>query len=122
MKNRLILGAALAALTMGISGCAVLTATFKTDLTSTMSAAKPQFSQCYTQGLVRNPKLEGDLIVNLTVKRESTALSNVTVVGPQPSDPAFEQCVSKVAQGLQVGKAPHLTVRASYPLSFSPTP
>lgn len=122
MKNRLILGAAFAALMMGVTGCAMLAPTFKTDLTSTMRAAKPQFSQCYAQGLTRNPKLGGAVTLQLTVQRESTALSNVTVVGPLPSDPAFEQCVAKVAQGLQVAKAPHLTVHANYPLSFTPAP
>jgi hypothetical protein len=122
MKNRLILGAAIAALMTGLTGCAVLTATFKTDLSSAMSAAKPQFSQCYAQGLTRNPKLEGPLTLNLTVQRETTALSNVTVEGSQPSDPAFEQCIARVAQGLQVDKAPHLTVRASFPISFTPAP
>jgi hypothetical protein len=120
MKNRMILGAAFAALMLGLSGCAMLAPTFRTDLTSTMTAAKPQLSQCYAQGLARNPKLAGDVTVQLTVKRSTTALTDVTVMGPQPSDPDFEQCVAKVAGGLSVPNAPHLTVRASYPISFTP--
>jgi hypothetical protein len=120
MKSRLILGAAIAALMTGTAGCAVLAPTFKTDLTASLRAAKPQLSQCYAEALARNPKLAGPVTLKLTVQRETTALSDVTVVGPQPSDPAFEQCVAKVAGGLQVAKAPHLTVRADYPLNFTP--
>jgi len=122
MKNRLILGAALAALMMGVTGCSMLTPSFKTDLASTMRAATPQFSQCYADGLKRNSKLGGDVTLTLTVQRSTTALSNVTVAGPQPSDPDFEQCVTKVAQGLQVRKAPVLTVRADYPITFTSAP
>ncbi len=120
MKKQLTLGVAFAALMIGLSGCAVLAPTFKTDLASTMKAATPQFSQCYADGLKRNPKLAGDVTVNLTVQRTTTGLSNVTLVGVQPSDPDFEQCVVKVAEGLQVANAPVLTVRAAYPITFTP--
>ena len=122
MKKQLTLGVAFAALMLGLSGCAVLAPTFKTDLTSAMRAAKPQFSQCYADGLKRNPKLAGDVTVTLTVKRTTTALTNVAVAGPQPADPDFEQCVAKVAGGLQVRNAPVLTVKADYPLTFTPNP
>ena len=65
-------------------------------------AAKPQFSQCYADGLKRNPKLAGDVTVKLTVKRTTTAFTDVTVMGPQPSDPDFEQCVAKILDHLAI--------------------
>lgn len=119
MKNGLILTAAFAALMTAGAGCAVLTPTFKNDLTSTLRAAKPQLSQCYADGLKRNPKLGGPVTLKLTVQRGATALTNVSVVAPQPADDDFEKCVVGVAEGLKIPRAPVLTVRADYPLSFT---
>ena len=120
MKRQWSLAAAVAALLMGTAGCAVLAPTFKNDLTLTLQSAKPQLSHCYARALAKNPKFAGQATVSLTVERETTSLTNVTVSGPQPSDSAFEQCVALVAKQLRVPNAPHLTVRADFPLNFSP--
>lgn len=121
-RRTLILGAALAAFVAGGAGCAALAPTFKTDLTDTLTAAKPQLSDCYSKALAKNPKLSGQATLRLTVEAASTALSNVALTAPQGADPAFEQCVARVAGSLQVKNAPVITVNAEYPLTFTPNP
>jgi len=120
MQSRLILAAAIAGLMTGTAGCASLAPTFKNELNSTLHAAKPQLTQCYSQALKSNRRLGGRVVLRLTVRRNFTALSNVSVVSLQRTDPTFEQCVAGVAQGLQVPNPPAVTVHAVYPLFFGP--
>ena len=120
MKRRLILAATIAALLTSTAGCASLAPTFKNELNTTLHAAKPQLTQCYSQALKGNRRLAGRVVLRLTVQRKSTALSNVSVVSLRRTDPTFEQCVAGVAQGLQVPNPPAVTVYAHYPLFFGP--
>ncbi|MDY0000647.1 MAG: AgmX/PglI C-terminal domain-containing protein [Polyangia bacterium] len=119
MKPRISI-AALALLFASTTGCSTLAPSFKTDLTSTMAGAKTQLSDCYRQALVRNPKLSGTMALSMTVERNSTAISAVSVLERPGEDAALDQCIIQVTSGLNVSNAPKVKVTAEYPLTLSP--
>jgi hypothetical protein len=106
---------------VGAAGCSTLAPGFKTDLTATMAGAKAPLSDCYRQALARNPKLGGTMALSMTVERNSTAISAVSVLERPGEDAELDQCVIRVVSGLTVPNAPKLQVKAEYPLTLSPS-
>lgn len=122
MRSSLMIALAGAVLLAGVSGCATLSPTFKTELTTTLSDAKGKLSACYGEALTRNPKLAGTMAVKLTVAKKTTALTDVAVVERPGQDPALDKCVTDVIGRLEVPTAPKLTVNVEYPFTLAPQP
>lgn len=120
MRTQLTI-AYIALLVIGATGC-TLAQGFKNDLTTTLQGAKEPLSACYRAALERNPKLSGTMALAMTVDRNSTAISAVSVVERPGDDAALDQCIIQVVSGLKVSKAPNVQVNAQYPLTLTPTP
>jgi hypothetical protein len=122
MRNTLIIALAGAVVLTGLSGCSLVSSSFKTDLTASLEGSKPKLSDCYKQALTRNPKLAGTMAVKLTVARKSTAISDVSVVERPAQDEALDKCVVDAITGLTVPAAPKVKVLVEHPITLQPQP
>ena len=78
-----------------------------------------RFRACYTDGLSRNPSLEGRVSVRFVIGRDGT-VSNVANGGSDLPDPKVVACVERVFERMTFPQPEGGIVTVSYPLMFSP--
>ncbi|CAN5895669.1 hypothetical protein BH11MYX3_BH11MYX3_16580 [soil metagenome] len=88
----------------------------------------PLLSECYEEGLERDPHLAGDVVVDFTIEGEpgvGGVIGNSTVVPERSTiaDPAVRECIQETMYAIQIDPpAGGGMVRVTYPFAFAPAP
>jgi hypothetical protein len=82
----------------------------------------PLLVECYEQGLARDPKLAGSIIVDFTIEGEPgvggvVGESAIDAAGSTLTDPAFRECVQEIEPPADGG-----VVKVRYPFEFRSDP
>ena len=87
----------------------------------------PMLTECYERGLLRDPKLTGDVIVDFTIEGEPDVGGVITesaVDGENSSlaDPDVRECIEQTMYSIKIDPPAHGgTVKVRYPFAFRPT-
>lgn len=71
-------------------------------VTDRMTQLRPQLTQCYQQGLQKQPALDGSLVLGFDVS--SGKPGQVTVMADSVQDDQVSRCVTSAVSGLDLGK------------------
>jgi hypothetical protein len=86
----------------------------------------PLLSECFQEGLARDPKLQGTIVVDFTIEGEPgvggvIGESRVDTAASDLKDATVHECVAATMHAIQIAPPPHGgTVRVRYPLAFAP--
>jgi hypothetical protein len=91
-------------------------------------AEQERVQGCYDEGLARNSKLRGKIVVLFTVENDGTVSDVVTKKGTTIKDEKVVDCIDELFETLQFpGLSPgcdaskqDCTVKITYPLTFTP--
>jgi hypothetical protein len=92
-----------------------------------VKAIIPQLLECYEDGLARNPKIGGTIVVDFTIEGEPEVGGVVgqSAIDPEKStliDPAVRECIQETMYALEIDPPESGgVVRVHYPFAFSAT-
>ena len=119
--NRLLFGAALAALALS-AACSRsgLGDGVRRDISAQMATAQRPLSACYQQALQERRKLRGIMWLSFDIAAESGKFSNVAITRTEVSNPGLETCVIQTVSGLTLAEPQKSVVSVEYPIRFTP--
>ena len=98
----------------------------KAYIRSAMQELIPLLVECYNDGLTRDPKLAGSVVVDFTVEGEPGVGGVIgdSAIDPKESDlpdPAVRECIQETMYALEIDPPKNGgTVRVHYPFTFHP--
>jgi hypothetical protein len=79
----------------------------------------PEVQNCYEMGLLQNPSLKGQLVIEWTITTDGRA-ANVTVARNSLKNPTVAVCIAAELRNWKFPSSPGGNVVVSYPFTFSP--
>jgi hypothetical protein len=86
----------------------------------------PLLSECYQEGLARDPALQGNVVVDFTIEGEpgvGAVIGESKIVDAKTDlkDPLVQECIAETMHALQISPpANGGTIRVTYPFAFAP--